>query len=275
MLIWVDGAPARSMPLPDRGVEFGDGLFETLLVADGRALYPDLHLQRLERGLRALGFPRCLRAVRSCLDIATSGIKQHHWAWASLRLTVTRGGGPRGYAPPASPRPRVLAQASALSRECRVLQAPAQLAQAAIRLPWQPALAGIKHLNRLEQVLAAQEGRRRGMDEVLMLDSSGALVGVAAGSLFLRRGNAVSTPVLDGCGVAGTRRELIIKRWAPAAGLTVTEARLTLDDLADADEVFYSNALYGLRPIAAVDSLVWSEHSACEALFQMFVGELA
>ena len=262
------------MPLPDRGLEFGDGLFETLLVADGRALYPDLHLQRLERGLRALGFPPCLGEVESRLDIATSGIAQQHWSWASLRLTVTRGEGPRGYAPPASPRPRVLAQASPLHRECRTLLAPARLVQAAIRLPWQPALAGIKHLNRLEQVLAAQEGRRRGADEVLLLDSFEALAGVAAGSLFLRRGNTLSTPKLAGCGVAGTRRALVMQRWASAVGLKVAEARLTIDDLAGADEVFYSNALCGLRPVAAVDTLLWSEHSACEALFQQFVGEL-
>jgi len=262
------------MPLPDRGLEFGDGLFETLLVADGRALYPDLHLQRLERGLEILGFPRCLGQVESCLDVATSGIAQQHWSWASLRLTVSRGGGPRGYAPPASPRPRILAQASPLHRECRTLQPPARLVQAAIRLPWQPALAGIKHLNRLEQVLAAHEGRRRDADEVLVLDSFESLAGVAAGSLFLRLGDKLSTPKLDGCGVAGTRRELVMQRWASAVGLEVAEARLTIDDLARADEVFYSNALCGLRPVAAVDRLVWSEHSACEALFQQFVDEL-
>ena len=92
--IWIDGEPATALPLPDRGLEFGDGLFETLLLRRGQLLFSELHLQRLQAGLQVLGFPDCLEQARRYLVQAAAQLDYHKWA--ALRLTLTRGSAPRG-----------------------------------------------------------------------------------------------------------------------------------------------------------------------------------
>jgi 4-amino-4-deoxychorismate lyase len=157
-----------------------------------------------------------------------------------------------------------------LQQNCGVLQSPATLGVSAVRLSSQPLLAGIKHLNRLEQVLAASRAREQGVDEALMQDQNGHLVSVIAGNIFLLSGKELLTPVLIDAGVRGTRRRLVLEQWAPAIGLNLHEAVLTLADLETADEVFYSNSLTGLRPVATVNKRRWSSHEVCQQLFQQY-----
>jgi 4-amino-4-deoxychorismate lyase len=267
---WLDGAPASSLPLPDRGLDYGDGLFETLLLKQGRPLYQELHLQRMSKGLQTLDFPDCLPSIEKYLDTACRDVEQRAWPWAVLRLTLTRGSGPRGYTPPEVANPRAIITVSQLDRNCDQLSPAAILGVATVRCSSQPLLAGIKHLNRLEQVLAASECRAKNTDEAVMLDQSDHLSSVAAGNLFLVQGRKLLTPALLDCGVAGTRRSLVMDKWAPALGLAVQESILTLQDLIDADEVFYSNSLHGVRPVAQLGERCWEGHSVCERLFQQY-----
>lgn len=268
--IWVDGVLSSALPLPDRGLDFGDGLFETLLLRGGKPLFEDLHLRRLRRGLLALHFPGNLEQVRASIQSAGHLTQDREWPWAALRITVTRGGGPRGYAPPADARPRVIATASRLDGDRAAMLPPASLIQSSIRWATQPVLAGLKHLSRLEQVLAAREYTLAGADEALVLDQSGLLVSVTAGNLFLVRGEQLLTPTLGGCGIAGTRRELVMGHWAPALGLEVREMAITASVLAQADEVFYSNSLVGLRPVGRAGELSWRAHPVCGALHRQY-----
>jgi 4-amino-4-deoxychorismate lyase len=271
---WVDGVCAEALPLPDRAVDFGDGLFETLLLQRGDPLFIDLHIARLQRALQALAFPDCLDTVQRQLALAASEVRDLGWCWTALRLTVSRGSGPRGYAPPVLTRPRIIITASELPHDCRQIGPPATLSLATMRWPTQPALAGLKHLNRLEQVLAAAERRAAGTDEAAMLDQSGRLVSVVAGNLFLLHEDRLQTPLLTDCGIAGTRRRLVMEQWAGALGLPVQESALGLQDLEAADEVFYCNALQGLRPVASFGRRHWSSHTVCQALFDQYQGEL-
>jgi len=271
--IWLDGAPAAALPLPDRGLDFGDGLFETLLLQRGKPLYTDLHLQRLQRGLRALAFPDCLDRARDELGRAADAVRERGWEWSVLRLTLSRGAGPRGYPAPSPATPRMVASVQQLDRDCGQMAPPARLSLATLRWGTQPTLAGIKHLNRLEQVLAATEYRDAGSDEAVMLDQAGRPVSVTAGNLFILRDGKLLTPALRDCGVAGTRRRLVLERWAPAIGLVALEAELTARDLAGAEEVFFSNSLLGLRPVAAFEELRWHGHGVCEALYRQYRSE--
>jgi 4-amino-4-deoxychorismate lyase len=255
-------------------VDFGDGLFETLLLQRGDPLFIDLHIARLQRALQALAFPDCLDTVQRQLALAASEVRDLGWCWTALRLTVSRGSGPRGYAPPVLTRPRIIITASELPHDCRQIGPPATLSLATMRWPTQPALAGLKHLNRLEQVLAAAERRAAGTDEAVMLDQSGRLVSVVAGNLFLLHEDRLQTPLLTDCGIAGTRRRLVMEQWAGALGLPVQESALGLQDLEAADEVFYCNALQGLRPVASFGRRHWSSHTVCQALFDQYQGEL-
>ena len=269
--IWIDGERADALPLPDRGLEFGDGLFETLLFEGSSVLFPDLHWQRLQRGLASLGFAPILPEILSQFDAVLASLAQD-WHRAALRVTITRGQGPRGYAPPNEAKPRVIVSATPLPAASGQLPAAA-MATANTRWGHQPQLAGIKHCNRLEQVLAAAEKSHSGLDEVLMLGQDDQLVSVSAGNLFLRLGDELHTPVLDQCGVEGTRRRLILEQWAPAIGCPTHESHLYRSDLVNAKEVFYSNTLVGLRPIAAIDDLRWDNRDICAALYQQYRGD--
>jgi len=268
---WLDGEPAAALPLPDRGLDYGDGLFETLLLRDGRPLFPDLHLARLQRGIERLHFPPCLTVAARHLDTAAAEVARLGWAWTALRLTLTRGPGPRGYAPPAEAAPRVLIRAERLDRDCARMLPPLALVVADIRWPTQPALAGIKHLNRLEQVLAARQARLQGVDEALLLDEHEQLVSATAANLFIVAGEALLTPPLGDCGIAGTRRSLVLERLAPALGLAVREESVTLSRLREAREVFICNSLVGLRPVGRLGATGWQDHSRCRALFERYL----
>ena len=273
--IWLDGIPTSVLPLPDRGLDFGDGLFETLLLKQGRPLYQDLHWQRLQKGLQCLQFPDCMQHVQACLERSLADLRERRWGWCALRLTVTRGTGPRGYAPPSTAFPRVIISAVALERDGGVMRPAARLTQATVRWGSQPALAGIKHLNRLEQVLAAVQCQSEDADEAVMLDQAGRPLSVTAGNLFVVLKGKVVTPPLRDCGIAGTRRQLVLEHWAPALGLPAGESELELSDVAEAEEVFYSNSLQGLRPVAGFCDRRWSRHEICEALYQQYRRDLA
>ena len=263
--IWVDGSPGQALPLPDRGLDFGDGLFETLLLLAGKPLYLEFHMQRLEQGLRVLGFPDCLAGIKDQIHaVLNSGDFPGEMA---MRVTVTRGGGPRGYLPPQATVPRVIIVTSARTGQSTLeVPSPARLAVAKIRWGCQPRLAGIKHLNRLEQVLAAREREAAAVDEVVMLNQAGGVVSVSAGNLFVVNGDELLTPQLAECGVLGTRRRLIIERLAPGLGLQVRELELTLAQMESAEEVFYCNALVGVRPVGSFGAARWQSHKVCAAL---------
>jgi 4-amino-4-deoxychorismate lyase len=259
------------MPLPDRGFDYGDGLFETLLLHYGRPLFTELHMERMAHGLRALALPDCLEAARQQMDRAARFAAQKNWPWSALRLSITRGSGPRGYAPAIASKPRIVIYVSCLDRDCGKMDSGANLILADIRLSHQPLLAHIKHLNRLEQILAAAQTQAKYADECLMLDQNEHLTSVAAGNLFLVCQGELLTPELVGCGVLGTRRRLIMESWAPSIGLNVRKARLKLSDLQSAEEVFYSNSLFTVRPVVRVGEQFWNNDSVCNALFQRYL----
>ncbi|MCB1732999.1 MAG: aminotransferase class IV, partial [Halieaceae bacterium] len=134
---------------------------------------------------------------------------------------------------------------------------------------------GIKHLNRLEQVLAAAQAAEAGAAEAVLLNQSGELVSVSSGNIFLLCDGVLLTPPLDACGIAGTRRRLILQQLAPACGLEVRETRLTTRQLEQCDEAFYSNSLVGLRPVGRFGERSWDSHPVCQALFEQYRGTLS
>jgi 4-amino-4-deoxychorismate lyase len=273
--IWLNGTAATALPLPDRGLEFGDGLFETLLLKGGLPLYSELHLARLQAGCRALMFPDCNDAVAAQLQQAAAANAARDWRWSALRVTLTRGAGPRGYAPPEKAEPRIIIAVTRLPEMSLQLPVPARLGLASVRWSAQPLLAGLKHLNRLENVLASREYRDAGYDEAVMLDQWSRPISVVAGNLFALCDDQLLTAPLQSCGIAGTRRDLIMRRWAPALGLTVREEFMSVDQLQGAQEVFYSNSLLGIRPVASFGKVTWSEHPVCESLHQLYREELS
>ena len=244
MPVFVNGREGARVDPADRGLQYGDGLFETLAVRDGQARFVDWHLERLADGARRLALPppdqERLRALIAGAWPAGRGV---------VKLIVTRGVGGRGYRPATGTEPTCIVAgsewpawpASAWSegvclRWCRT------------RLSRNPALAGIKHLNRLEQVLARAEWDDERIAEGLMQDDLGQVISGTQSNLFAVIDGQVVTPPVDQCGVAGVMRRALLG-WAADQGIPVRERALRMEKLVQASELWLTNALIGAWPV--------------------------
>jgi 4-amino-4-deoxychorismate lyase len=242
---WIDGVAAAAIPVDDRGLLYGDGLFETILVRNGAARFLAAHLTRLARGCARLGIRYDDDAVRA--DVA--GALALAPPQAIIKLIVTRGSAARrGYAPQPGAARRIVALWP--SPDTRSMVAGVTLGVARTRAATNPALAGLKHLNRLDNVLAAAE-LAAGHHDMLMLDAADHLVSGTSCNVFVAHDGQLVTPQLDSSGVAGVLRGIVM-REAPTLGIVVQERLLTLADLAVADEVLVTNARIGVVPVTRV-----------------------
>ena len=244
---WIDGVAGDSIPIADRGLQYGDGLFETILIRSGRPRFIDAHLARLTLGCSRLGIPAQLTNLRAQIDMAASSAPP----LAILKLILTRGSAiRRGYAPQGEARPR---------RVMSLFAAPpappgnegVSLRIASLRLSESPALAGLKHLNRLENVLAASEPGHENSFDAVLLSERGDVIGGTMSNIFAVQGARLVTPLVDRCGVAGVMRAIVIRECA-ALGIAVEQRRFSLDELLKADAVFVTNARIGVVPVRDV-----------------------
>lgn len=247
----------------DRGLAYGDGCFETLRLSPAGAPLWAWHRARLLRTAARLD----IEASDNALDEALEQAQARCNGPAVLKLILTRGSGGRGYATPAEAAPRLLASLHPLP-----VRPESDLREGIItglcqqRLATNPALAGLKHLNRLEQVLARQEVQRAGWAEGLMLDEHGRPVEFTSMNLFARFGDRLWTPRLDQAGVAGVARAVILERLAPARGLLIDQRMRPLSQLRQADEVFACNSVAGILPVRTLALWRWPVGPVTQAL---------
>ncbi len=242
----VNGAWSECLSLYDRGLHYGDGLFETIAWTGGRARAWQRHMRRLERGCECLGLPPpeiglLAQEARTCAGSERQCV---------LKLILTRGSGGRGYGAGTSGMnpariwlcfpwphyPEARAREGVTVRIC------------SMRLSRQPQLAGLKHLNRLEQVLARMEWQDPAVHEGLMLDTEGWLIEGTMSNLFLLQGGDLLTPDLSQCGVRGVTREWVMAE-AAGRGVSIRTMSLRLEDLYAAEHAFLCNSLIGIWPI--------------------------
>ncbi len=240
-IVLVDGQAVDRVDVTDRGFQFGDGVFETLRVRAGRPRFVGRHLTRCASGCARLGIPLPDRAIL----LEDIGMLSRRITDGVVKLLVTRGSSERGYGAPEMAVPRRVALAWPTSNP---VTANYRVRLCETRLASQPLLAGIKHLNRLEQVLARGEWNDADIHEGLLMDYHGNLIEGTMSNLFLVRGGGMLTPDLANCGVAGVLRSVVMDA-AAELGIEVVRARVGLDDLHAADEVFMCNALTGVRPV--------------------------
>lgn len=268
--IWRAGRPCSELAPDDRGLHYGDGLFETLLVVNGACHWLDLHLQRLVAGASRLAIPLDDSWLRARIDDCLRTVSP---APHVLKLVLTRGSAPRGYRPPRQPSPTLIISLNPVRLPLAAdLKTGIRTRLCRQRLAINTSLAGLKHLNRLEQVQACAEWSDPAVREGLMLDSQGALVEATAANLFLVRDGTLQTPLLDRCGVAGVMRRLVMERFAPALGLVCREQRLSLDDLYAADELLLCNSVMGILPVRSVDCLQLEVGPVGQALVAQLAG---
>jgi len=232
----------------DRGLLLGDGLFETLRSEGGRAAGLAAHLERLGRGAELLGIP--IPEIDLAAAVAeTLAANDLTGCAAALRITLTRGPGPRGLVPPIEPHPTLMIVAVASAPPS---DAPLRAVIAATRRNEQSPLAQLKTLNYLDNVLAKSEAEARGADDALLLNTAGRLACASAANLFLVRGRRLLTPPTGEGVLPGITRAEVIALAADLE-LAVTETPLEPDQLRSADEAFLTNSLMQIRPLVAVN----------------------
>lgn len=244
-MVLVDGQPADAVPVADRGLQYGDGLFETLEFEEGRPRRWQRHLDRLTEGCRRLRLhppePELLRA-----EVERVGAGHGRTV---VKVILTRGQGGRGYAPPPDARPRrIVARHSWPGHPPELAAEGVAVRLCETRLGTSPALGGMKHLNRLEQVMARAEWDDPHIREGLMLDELGQPVEGTMSNLFAVVDHEVVTPPTTLRGVSGVMRGAVLD-LARAEGLTAVVRPLGMDELLAADEAFLTNSLIHLWPI--------------------------
>lgn len=249
---WLDRSHAASW-LENRGLRLGDGLFETLRVQSGRALYVPEHLARLHRGMAALGLelpqelssqalPGLLREL-----IAQNALE----AGAKLRVTVWRTGGEGSYRP-SGQKVAFLIEGSALLMNAYTIGRDQRLVLSSdVRIhPW--ALSGHKTLSALPYVQAAREAERHGADDALLMTVDGHVAEVGRANLFAVIAGRLVTPPLSTGALDGVMRRVLMQAAAKRK-LPIVEQHLSLDNVLSAEALFTTNVVSGILPVRYLD----------------------
>lgn len=256
--VLVDGRAHDQLSVLDRGLSYGDGLFETIRFAGADAPLWVRHMRRLGEGCLRLHLPMPDKAHLLAEARTAAGGMAH----AIVRITLTRGSGARGYAPPAQPSPtRIVAAFEPPPRDEAAQADGIRMRLCQLRLAPQPQLAGLKHLNRLEQVLARAEWDDPAIAEGLLCDVDGLAICATAANLFVVHGGALATPALDRCGVAGVARAEILA-CRPQAQVRP----IPLAELRRADELFLSSSVRGILPVRELDGVAFGVGPVTRAL---------
>lgn len=242
----VNGSDQDTIAIDDRGLSYGDGVFETIRLHQHSPLLLKEHLARLHMGLKRLGISLDQVLLNQEIEVLSAQFPES----GVLKIIVTRGIGGRGYRPDNdADTTRILslhplpdyADASETGVDVKICQQ---------RLALQPALAGIKHLNRLEQVLAAQELSERNIMEGIMMDMDSNIIEGTRCNIFWAEQGALFTPDLSQCGVEGIMRNYI----ADSIAETTLCNTSPLEKLLDADEIFLCNSVFGIWPVKRIFS---------------------
>ena len=243
----INGLRATALSIADRATQYGDGCFTTMAVIDGKISHWQQHLHRLQSAASALAINFSLwqelqQQVRALALATGHGV---------IKIIVSRGSGGRGYAPGKEQGNYLLSVHEMPQHYASWRRQGVKLGHSSVQLAKQPLLAGIKHLNRLEQVLVKQSFDAEVFDDVLVCDTDGMLVETSVANLFWRKGPCWFTPDLYFCGVEGVMRNLVLAHFAKIAQ-PVQQVRSTIAALWQADEVFICNSLMGLVPVAHI-----------------------
>jgi 4-amino-4-deoxychorismate lyase len=249
-MILINGVEADSVAVKDRGFQYGDGLFETLEICRGKPLFLNQHFHRLTEG--------CFRLAIPCPDLGLLSAEINQLSSSAeravLKLIITRGSGGRGYRQPDSIlTTRVVSLHSYPDYPADYVDEGINTIFCQTRLGINPLLAGIKHLNRLEQIMARNEWQQPEIQEGIMLDINNYVIEGTMTNLFYSKDNTLYTAPVQASGVAGIMRSVIIA-LAEENNLPLIEQYYGKEDLLAADELFISNSIIGIWPVKQVEN---------------------
>jgi 4-amino-4-deoxychorismate lyase len=245
----VNGESVTHLSTADRGLQYGDGLFETIAIVAGSPSLWQQHIDRLEHGCKRLGipFPGEKQLRKEALQEIGSAER------AVLKIIVTRGEGSRGYRPPTKPQPtRMLEVSSWPEYPPENSRDGVAVRLCSTRVATNSNLAGLKHLNRLPQVMARHEWSDPEIAEGLMLDERDRVIAGTMSNLFLVKRDELWTPDLSQSGISGILRGVVLD-VAQQQDITVQIKELTMNDVRESDALFLTNSLIGVWPIRELD----------------------
>ena len=261
-MLLVNGSSVTKVSAQDRGLTLGDGMFTTLHLKNHQPQLWKFHIQRLREGCARLKLPLpdLDSLYEQCCQLAAGDDE------ACGKIIITRGSGGRGYSPQGCQSPTIIVSSHPYPVHYHVWQQQGIcLGVAEQRLGWQPMLAGLKTLNRLEQVLLKDELDSRGIAEAVVLDWQGNVVEAVTANLFWRKNNRFFTPDFQQSGVCGVMRAFVIQQLADWQ-YVVESVSSELDILLDADEVWMTNALMGIVPVTGIKDVKYEDHRFAKRL---------
>lgn len=255
-IIFVNGQAQTTVSALDRGILYGDSIFETAALYEGQILQLSAHIERLQKGLNALGIDLDLALIKADIDLFLKQIDDNSLLAKSVfRITITRGEQSRGYKPiKGAPATRILSLHSWPNYSADSFNNGLNVGLSDVVLSEQLALAKIKHGNRLEQVLAAAN-LQDCYDDAFMLNQAGELISATKGNVFIKCADQWLTPIIDKSGIAGITRDAIIQ-WFAGNNIACKESRINyntlLTDSSSLQNAFICNSILGLAPVQCV-----------------------
>jgi 4-amino-4-deoxychorismate lyase len=247
----VNGKRSELVSVNDRGFMYGDGVFDTMRFTQRRPLLWERHVARLQEGLQRLGLPGVDEDI--LVHEAHAVIDASELEAGALKIVLTSGAGERGYARPRQMTITRVVSAYPINRWPGIIyNQGAQLMFCRMRITRNPRLAGIKHLNRLEQVMARTEITNDEIREGVMLDDTGNIISGTMSNIFLISGKELLTPDISGGGVKGIVRGLLLDK-AGEMGFSAAVRNVTREDLEAADECIITNSLIGVCPVKGIN----------------------
>ncbi|MBB1314281.1 MULTISPECIES: aminodeoxychorismate lyase [Aliivibrio] len=255
-MYWVNGVVTDSLPLTDRSIQYGDGSFTTMKVERGRVRLWDLHLARLKEASKRLDIK-----IEDWLLLETQ-IEScaHELQDGGIKILISRGSGGRGYSPEGCHDTQIIVSTFSYPTYYQNWkEGGISLMLCETQLGLSPLLAGMKHTNRLEQVLIKKEIAKTMYLDGVVLDLNNKVIETSIGNIFWVKGDNIYTPNLSNSGVEGVMKAHIYA-LANLHGLTLFETSIYVDELCMADEVFISNSLFEIVPINAIGNTTFDSH---------------
>ena len=263
----INGSFEQAISALDRGFAYGDGVFRTMRVRNGLPVNWPFHYQKLVADCAVIGIV-CPSAELLMSDFQK--LFEHELFLADSnqvgKIIITRGEGARGYAPPVITVPtRVLIKSNLPHYATVHYEQGVQLHICGTKLSAQPRLAGIKHLNRLENVIARMEWRDESIFDGLMMNQSNQVIECTSSNIFARFGQQLITPDLSQCGVAGITRHRILGLGS-VLGFAISTQAISLEQLLSADEIIICNSLYGAFQVTKIGNTRWAKQDLAEKI---------
>lgn len=276
--VTINGVMDKQVSPLDRGFAYGDGVFETCRIVNAHIPLWNFHSERLVGSCKKLLIPVELNVVQEYLLQSLKQIAPQDLQEAVVKIIITRGVGGRGYRIAEEMTPTVcIAVFPKASYPEHYYTHGVSVRVCSQRLGCNTTLAGLKHLNRLEHILARAEWRDENIAEGLLFDSNNNLIEATVSNIFVVKNSVLHTPDLSEAGVAGVMRRFILDELAPELHITAKVQKISLDELMTADEIFLCNSVYGIWPVVKILNdceHVFSVGKLTSALQQLLIQKL-